>query len=220
MKETRLTFINRLTPRFTQEEIDLIMFAYDLSKEAHRTQKRQQGGRYFEHPRTGCIILMDELGVYDSNLLISFLLHDVGEDTPMFGNVTDGWNTFITTARFRIARIFNEHIADTVIKLTKSHIDADTTDFTDKSSMMSHYLGELVKNEDALVLKALDRLHNLRTIPHHKKGWATKQVRETEEVLIPAFKQATGNRAKLMERLLAKLGAEMVNLQVHTETGV
>jgi (p)ppGpp synthase/HD superfamily hydrolase len=213
MKENRLTFVNRLIPHFSPEDVALIMFAYDLSKEAHRTQQRAQGERYFEHPRAGCIILMDEFEVYDRDLLIAFLLHDVGEDTPLFGNVTEGWTSFIGTARFRITRIFNERIADTVIRLTKPYVTPKTAPFTDKATMMNHYLNELVMNEDAVVLKAIDRLHNLRTIPGHKQGWAAKQVIETEEVLIPVFVQATGTHALLIDRILGKIRAQIVEIK-------
>lgn len=212
MIENRLTFITRLVHHLSQQDIDLVMFAYDLSKEAHRTQKRQKGGRYFEHPRAGCIILMDELGVYEPALLISFLLHDVGEDTPLFGNVTDGYAEFIRTAQFRIARIFGDHIADTVIRLTKPHVDEFTKDFTSKSQMMQHYLTELAKNEDSLVGKAIDRLHNLRS-PSPKIGWAEKQIQETREFLLPLFKTATGNRKDLMLRIIEKIESQINHLE-------
>ena len=209
MTENRTTFINRLIPHFSQDDIDLVMFAYDLSKEAHRTQKRHQGGRYFDHPRMLCIILMDEFQVFDRDLLITLLLHDVGEDTPMFGNITEGYAEFIRTATFRITRIFNAHVADTVIKLTKPHVDDDSKDFTSKSTMMDHYLTEMVKNEDATVGKALDRLHNLRTIPKHKHGWAEKQAAETRNLLIPCFLKIHGARKELITRIVDKIEEEI-----------
>ncbi len=212
MQENRLTFITRLIPHLNRQDIDLVMFAYDLSKEAHRTQKRQKGGRYFEHPRAGCIILMDELGVYEPELLISFLLHDVGEDTPLFGNVTDGYAEFIRTAQFRIARIFGNQVADTVIRLTKPHVDEFTKDFTSKDQMMQHYLTELAKNEDALVGKAIDRLHNLRA-PSPKAGWAEKQIKETRELLLPLFRSATDNRKDLVTRIIEKIESQISYLE-------
>lgn len=212
MQENRLTFIARLIPHLDQQDIDLIMFAYDLSKEAHRTQKRQKGGRYFEHPRAGCIILMDELGVYEPSLLISFLLHDVGEDTPLFGNVTDGYSEFIRTAQFRIARIFGNQVADTVIRLTKPHVDEFSKDFTSKDQMMRHYLSELAKNEDAVVGKAIDRLHNLRA-PSPKTGWAEKQIRETNELLLPLFRSVTGSRKNLVLRIVEKIESQINYLE-------
>ncbi len=204
MTENRTTFINRLIPHLTQEQIDLVMFAYDLSKEAHRTQKRQKGGRYFEHPRAGCLILMDELGVYEPDLLISFLLHDVGEDTPLFGNVTDGYAEFIRTARFRIARIFGDHVADTVIRLTKPHVDEFTKDFTSKQQVIDHYVAGLKESADASIGKAIDRLHNLRS-PSPKPGWIQKQIIETREVLLPVFHSVTGGRKELMTRIIDKI---------------
>lgn len=210
MRENRTTFINRLIPHFTQDDIDLIMFAYDLSKEAHRPARRHCGERYFEHPRAGCLILMDELGVYDKNLIIGFLLHDAGEDTPIFGNVTVGWAQFVATARFRIGIIFGAEVADIVIRLTKPYIDTEgsagkVVEFATKEAMMDYYLGELVASEDANVLKAVDRLHNLRTTPPRKLGRVAKITRETEDLLLPVFRQVQGTRAELMDRVIQKV---------------
>lgn len=209
MKENRQTFLNRLIPHLNQTDIDLIMFAYDLSKEAHRTHHRKQGGRYFEHPRAGCIILMDELGTYEPNLLIAFLLHDVGEDTPLFGNVTQDYAEFKRTATFRIARIFGAHVADTVIRLTKPHL----AHFPSKAAMMDSYLTDLVGNDDALIGKAVDRLHNLRTLPKSNPRWITAQVRETQTLLIPVFQTAQEPRKELMDRLITKINAQIQALE-------
>lgn len=212
MQENRLTFINRLIPHHDQAMIDLIMFAYDISKEAHRTQKRQKGGRYFEHPRAGCIILMDELSVYEPELIISFLLHDVGEDTPLFGNVIDGHAEFIRTAQFRISKIFGSHVADTVIRLTKPHVDELSKDFTSKDAMMHHYLTELAKNEDAVVGKAIDRLHNLRA-PSPRAGWAEKQIKETRELLLPLFASVQGSRKQMVQQIIVKIESQIAYLE-------
>ena len=59
--ENRATFLKRLEGKFPKEEIENIDFAYDLAKEAHRTAVRDEGMRYFEHPRSGCLIMIDEL---------------------------------------------------------------------------------------------------------------------------------------------------------------
>lgn len=213
IKETRITFFNRLIGKISADDIALVEFAYDLSKEAHRTQKRVQGGRYFEHPRAGCLILMDELNVYERDLIIAFLLHDVGEDTPLFGNTTGGYQQFIQTATFRISRIFGAKVADTVIRLTKPHVDADTPDFATKDAMMDYYLSELAESEDALVGKGIDRLHNLRSIPLHKHGWSEKQARETRKLLLPAFAKVQGPRKEIMEQLIEKIEAQLVTLE-------
>lgn len=93
--ENRETFLKRLEGKFSPEQIENIDFAYDIAKESHRPQSRESGERYFEHPRAGHLIMLDELDLYDYDLLVSFLLHDTGEDTPIWGNISDSYDKFV-----------------------------------------------------------------------------------------------------------------------------
>lgn len=209
--ENRGTFLKRLEGRFSAEEIENIDFAYDLAKEAHRTAVRDEGMRYFEHPRSGCLIMTDELGLYDRDLLISFLLHDVGEDTPMFGNVTKLYDEFVGKARLRLIRLFGEKVADIVIRLTKPSVE--NIRFSSKQEAFDFYVKELPKNEDAVLLKMVDRLHNLRTLPADKPEKIEKQIRETREVFLPIFEAVSGERKKYAEVLVKKIKKQLAVLE-------
>ncbi len=72
-------FFHKLTPRSPQE-IETLQTAYWLSKIVHREQKRDDGERYFEHPRRVASSLIDH-GYNDTDTLVLALLHDVVEDT-------------------------------------------------------------------------------------------------------------------------------------------
>jgi len=98
--ENRQRFLDRLAGHFSIEDMRLIEYAYDLSKEAHRTHVRDSGERYFEHPREGALIIIDELKLYDRDLIIAFLLHDTGEDSPIFGNRNVSYKLFRETLLF------------------------------------------------------------------------------------------------------------------------
>ena len=209
--ENRATFLKRLEGRFSEEEIENIDFAYDLAKEAHRTAVRDEGMRYFEHPRSGCLIMIDELGLYDRDLLISFLLHDVGEDTPMFGNVTKSYDVFVEKARLRLTKLFGEKVADTVIRLTKPSVE--NVRFNSKQETFDFYVKELAKNEDAVLLKMVDRLHNLRTLPSDKPEKIEKQIRETRDVLLPIFEAVSGERKQYAEILVGKIKEQLAILE-------
>ena len=209
--ENRATFLKRLEGRFSEEEIENIDFAYDLAKEAHRTAVRDEGMRYFEHPRSGCLIMIDELGLYDRDLLISFLLHDVGEDTPMFGNVTKSYDVFVAKARLRLTKLFGEKVADTVIRLTKPSVE--NIRFSSKQEAFDFYVKELAKNEDAVLLKMVDRLHNLRTLPSDKPEKIEKQIRETRDVLLPIFEAVSGERKQYAEILVGKIKEQLAILE-------
>ena len=121
--ENRTRFLARLAGKMSERDTMLVEFAYDLSKEAHRTHKRVKGGRYFEHPRATCLILMDELGIYDRDLIIGMLLHDVGEDSPLLGSSVESYDRFVEVARFRLELVFNPRVARLVITMTKPELD-------------------------------------------------------------------------------------------------
>lgn len=211
--ENRQTFLARLQGHFSQADIDLIEFAYDLSKEAHRTQKRDRGGRYFEHPRAGCLIMMDELGLYDRDLIISFLFHDVGEDSPLLGNRVNSYEEFIQKARFRLTRLFGEKVADTVIRLTKPEVDE--LKFFSKEETVVFYHEELVKSNEAVIGKELDRLHNLRTLlgSGYKSTKIAKTIKETEDVYLPIFESLQGSLKNYSVALIQKIRFELENLK-------
>lgn len=202
--------MRRLEGKFSPEDIENIDFAYDLAKEAHRTAVRDEGMRYFEHPRSGCLIMLDELDLYDRDLLISFLLHDVGEDTPMFGNITKSYDEFVFKARLRLVKLFGEKVADIVIRLTKPSVE--NIRFNSKQEAFDFYVKELAKNEDAVLLKMVDRLHNLRTLPQNRPEKIEKQIRETVEVFLPVFEAVGGDRKKYTELLVNKIKEQLITL--------
>jgi GTP pyrophosphokinase len=171
----------------------LIDFAYDLAKEAHRPQKRTTGERYFEHPRAGCLIMMDELGLYDRDLLISFLLHDVGEDTALLGANTS-YDVFVADAQFRLELMFGKTVFETVIRLTKPFVD--NVNFFSKDEVYAYYIKRLKEDPNAIFGKIIDRLHNLRSLSLDSKNKIKKQIEETELFLMPVFKLLLGESIK------------------------
>jgi (p)ppGpp synthase/HD superfamily hydrolase len=187
-KENRQTFMDRLKKcTNNQTETDMIMFAYDVSKEAHRTHKRDSGERYFEHPREGVLIMLDELNWYDCNAIISFLLHDVGEDSSLFGNVESDYDLFVKTAKSRLSSMFSEEISELVILLTKPEVDGKR--FTSKLETFQFYTNEMSCSPKATLLKMVDRLHNLRSIGSLKYERKLKIVNETIAVYLPLFEK-------------------------------
>ncbi len=205
--ENRKSFLERLSGILTKEDIEDIDFAYDIAKESHRTAVRDQGMRYFEHPREGCLIITDELKLFEKDILISFLLHDVGEDTPMFGNILESYDKFISKSKYRITKLFGEHVADTVIRLTNPAVD--NIRFHSKEEASNYYLEELKKSEDAILCKMVDRLHNLRTLSSCTSEKILRKIEETEDKYIPIFKLVKGDKKKYTDILLEKIEAQL-----------
>jgi len=183
-KENAETFEARLVGKMSEEDILRVMYAYQISKEGHRRDFRDGGKkRYFEHPREGCLVLMDELGIYSARLLVAFLLHDTGEDTPVLGKIKPDYKKWLRIATFR-ANLHYPGVADLVIGLTKPYVDG--IHFHTKEEAFDYYINHLT-NAETILLKAVDRLINLRDMDNCTLAKIKKQVIETREVYLPIF---------------------------------
>ena len=154
---------------------------------------------------------MDELGLYDRDLIIILLFHDIGEDTPMLGNAKKSYDEFVRTAKFRLNILFNSVVSDTVIRLTKPEID--TIRFHTKDEVYAYYIVEMKKSERAIIGKMIDRLHNLRSLPVDKIAWIKKQLDETGVVYMPIFTSVEGEFQEYAKILVSKIETQMQVLQ-------
>ena len=83
-----------------------VQFAYFASKYGHAGQVRDDGSRYFDHPKAAAWIYIDELGGRNARTIMDILLHDLSEDTYLL-------------SPYRIALNFGEDVALDVRALTK-----------------------------------------------------------------------------------------------------
>ena len=160
MLENRESFFGRLEPFFAPSVLLDIQLAYTLAKFGHRSQVRKEVDedgtpvRYFEHVRRVAIILVDEVQVVVPELVISALLHDGIEDTRD-----------LTPAM--IEHCFGSDVAVIVKTLSK----APKEGYLDRFRMSSDWRPYLIK--------ACDRLDNLRSMSHSPREFRAKQVTET-----------------------------------------
>lgn len=190
MKETHNTFMARfddLGP-WRKWRVEL---AYILAKDAHRSLKRRDGTRYFEHCRGVALILWDELGVRAEPVIMAGLLHDVVEDTK-----------YLTVEKLNFA--FGYWVADLVNAVTKRPVEGDEAYWL---TLEKHASKSPKAERWAIVLKGADRLHNVRDTPTKKK------VRETWEKFWPLLKKVVteteptsdlGRSSRLVMELLGR----------------
>lgn len=173
-------FLNTLKEKISQEDTDLVAKAYDMSLLAHKDQKRKTGEAYFEHPLAVARILIDELHIRDIDLIISALLHDTGEDSPMYGNMKSSYARVEGELKKQLTWQFNERVADIVLALTKPK--SNDFEFKSKQEAESYYHTHLESTlPEAILVKACDRLHNLRTLPDNQFMTYT-QIAETRNI--------------------------------------
>ena len=168
-KENYETFFNRLRPVLSEDDLFEVDLAYALSKHAHRYQRRTEKDssgmplRYFEHPRRVAISLIDEAKCFDPTVIIAALFHDGLEDTR-----------FLTYAKLKYH--FGRDVARIVQMLTKDVNDEE-------------YIARLIQSAGwrALLIKAADRLDNLRSLPEGNIEFQRKQILETRQKYYPVF---------------------------------
>lgn len=166
--ENRESFFARLRPIMAPSDLLKVEVAYALAKHAHRHQERKEldssGNpiRYFEHLRGTALVAIDELGINDPDIIIACLMHDAIEDT----------NDISATM---LEHLFGANVARMVLLLTKTE------------SNKHNYFLRLDNYGDpaTLVVKGCDRLHNLRSMKDCSPDFIWKQIKETEEHVLP-----------------------------------
>ena len=137
---------------------------------AHGSQKRASGDPYFSHPLEVAGILADLK--FDSNTIVTALLHDVVEDTKY--GLKD------------IKSNFGEEISSLVDGVTKlSKLEGRSDSFTQAENFRKLLLAT---SDDVRVLfvKLADRLHNMRTINFIKDEDKRRRIaNETLEIYSP-----------------------------------
>jgi (p)ppGpp synthase/HD superfamily hydrolase len=145
-------------------DCERIKFAYILSKYGHAKQVREDGTRYFDHPKAAAWIYIDELKGRDPRTIIDHLLHDLREDTYLLSS-------------YRASLNFGEDVALDVRGLTKLPKGKEKT---------SDYLARVIaRGPRAILTKLDDRLHNLRCLGDCSQDKRTRQIVETEEFHLP-----------------------------------
>lgn len=146
---------------------DALEFAYEL----HAGQRRKSGAPYISHPCSVAEILARELHFSDPQLLAAALLHDVVEDVPAI-SMEDVEQRFGTTVA---------ELVDGCTKLTRQHLDKATLkDLTHSKIFLS-----ASRRLGVLVIKLVDRLHNLRTLHYLPQPKRQRIAQETVEVYAP-----------------------------------
>ena len=142
---------------------DVVHRARALARALHAGQTRKHGTPYVEHPEAVATILADEYPAdVDDTTLVVALLHDLVEDTA--ATVRD------------IAANFGPDVADDVDALTKRG-----------DEYFAAYAARLgAATPRARLVKAADRLHNLREAPlAGDPAWAARYAAQTRDHVLP-----------------------------------
>lgn len=151
-------------------DIVKITQAIYYAKKYHGVQKRKSGEPYYSHPIEVAYIMLD--WSLNSELIIAALLHDIVEDTEF--------------SLEKITFLFNHNISQLVSKVTKLNDSINTYQLTEEEIVLKLICGK--QSKEAILIKLIDRLHNLRTIRHMPQIKQKKKASETLRIYVPLAK--------------------------------
>ena len=144
--------------------------AYVYAMRMHGSQKRASGDPYFAHPIEVAGILTDYR--LDTATIVTALLHDVIEDTP----VTPADISYLFGAEIT-------ELVEGVTKLTKLELNSE---HTKQAENLRKFILAISKDVRVLMVKLADRLHNMRTLQHIKQAAKRERIaRETLDIYAP-----------------------------------
>lgn len=161
-----IVLIQRYNPNTNEA---LIRAAYDYAQKMHQGQFRHSGEPYFTHPVSVAAILTEMR--LDDSTIITALLHDTMEDTRATYD--------------EIAELFEGEIADLVdgvTKLTNLHLSSTRPK---QAENFRKLLMAISKDLRVLLVKLVDRLHNMRTIKSMRAEKQEQKARETMDIYAP-----------------------------------
>lgn len=144
-----------------------------FSMEAHADQFRKSGMPYAEHP----IEVAKQLAEYhmDTDTIIAGLLHDVVEDTDV--------------PLRRLEEEFGTQVAfmvDAVTKISETTADNENNKDHQKALTYRKFLLSIAQDPRVMMIKIMDRLHNMRTLNYIPKPAKRKRIsQETMDIYAP-----------------------------------
>ena len=144
--------------------------AFQLGKKMHDGQKRRSGEPYFSHPIAVAHMLSDLGG--DADTIIAALLHDTVEDTPLtLPEIDEQFNGAVAT------------LIDGVTKLNSDDIPISPK-LDEQIETLRKIFTLMEQDIRIMVIKLVDRLHNMQTIEFLAPERQQTMAKETLEFFV------------------------------------
>jgi (p)ppGpp synthase/HD superfamily hydrolase len=157
--------------------------AFQFAEAAHRDQTRDEGTPFISHPVAVAVILWQELGCRDVDVLLAALTHDVLEDCDWLDAVV-------------LASVIGERATDMVTHVTKRRVPEG-----EKAARDQRYLEALRElPSESRLLKLADRIHNLRCVPlAGDPAKAERYLKVSRDEFLPLALMTDATAARLIE---------------------
>jgi (p)ppGpp synthase/HD superfamily hydrolase len=180
---------SRLQDKIDVLDLHKLSSAYELAESVHEPIMRNDSTPYFYHSSRVCKILIDELEIYDVDILAAALLHDVLEDSETVTKTVLEYN-------------FGQYVAYIVETLTK---DLDRQREKPDEIDLAHVEALRNASEDCLLIRLTARLDNFRCLEFNLKRNPISYINNTTERYLPlAERQPNNKRLQFIARELKK----------------
>jgi guanosine-3',5'-bis(diphosphate) 3'-pyrophosphohydrolase len=183
-KLEKLNNNNQIQYKNEQVNIDFIKKGISFAKYYHGQQMRKSGEPYYSHPIIVAGMVADH--IFKNDAIIGALLHDTLEDT--------------TLTLSEIESEFNPRIAEMVDRLTRKIDPA-----TGKKMSAGECLVKLINIDDkeSVLIKMIDRIHNVMTIDSMSKEKQEKIIQETiHEFFVLAMQNKNSDIELILEKII------------------
>ncbi len=150
-------------------DLELLQRAYVFTAKVHKDQKRHSGEPYLIHPLEIAGILVDMR--LDAVTIAAGLLHDTVEDT--------------LATQEEIEQLFGSEVSFLVEGLTKIAKVEFTSARERQAENFRKMLVAMSKDIRILLIKLVDRLHNMRTIGFLSEDKGRRIAQETLDIYVP-----------------------------------
>ena len=169
MNKLTIDDLLNLVKSYNPDEVEIIKRAYYYADNLHSGQKRQSGEPYIIHPLNVSYILASMHA--DRDTICAGLLHDTLEDTHI--------------TKEDISHDFNPEIASLVDGVTKlGQIKYQSKEETQAENLRKMFLA-MAKDIRVVIIKLIDRLHNMRTLNFMPRAKQLLISKETLDVYAP-----------------------------------
>ncbi|MFP4623848.1 MAG: RelA/SpoT family protein [Gemmatimonadota bacterium] len=156
-------------PHSERLDVPLIAKAYAFAEEAHRGQKRASGESFIVHT-TEVARILAELHL-DTVSVVVGLIHDTVEDTPRtLEDVQEEFGEVVA------------NVVDGVTKIGKVKFRSTTEQQVENYRKL---LLSMASDARVILIKLVDRLHNMRTLDHLRPEKQKRIALETREIYAP-----------------------------------
>ena len=163
-----------------EKQVAKVRKAYQFSASAHAGQKRMSGEPYISHP-LHVAQTMAQLH-FDTTTIISGILHDVLEDTHV--------------TKHQLTRKFGREVSGIVDGVSKiDHLHIETREVKQAGNFQKMILA-MSKDLRVILVKLIDRLHNMRTLHHLPPAKQKRVAKETLEIYTPIAQRLGMDRVR------------------------